>query len=77
MKDPIAPDRIYGWLDSQLSIARHYGGMTFRGHHYVIAYAEEGQPLVRWDVFQREAKERAANRKAEREAAKQAQGNLL
>ena len=52
------PERIYGWLDSQLSIARHYGGMTYQGHDYQIAYSEEGQPLVRVDVLKREVKER-------------------
>lgn len=49
-----APDRIFHWLDSQLSIARHYGGCTFNGASYVIAYGEEGQPLVRVDVLKRE-----------------------
>ena len=44
------PERIYNWLDSQLSIARHYGGCKFNGADYVIAYDEEGQPLVRKDV---------------------------
>lgn len=52
-----APERIYNWLDSQLSIARHYGGCTFNGADYVIAYDEEGHPLVRKDVkFPRKAK---------------------
>ncbi len=26
-----APERIYGWLDTQLSIARHYGGCKYNG----------------------------------------------
>lgn len=42
-----APPRIYHWQQSQLSIARHYGGITYNGHSYVIAENEEGQPLVR------------------------------
>ena len=51
------PERIYNWLDSQLSIARHYGGCKYNGADYVIAYDEEGQPLVREDVkFPRKAK---------------------
>ena len=48
-----APERIYHWLDSQLSIARHYGGCNFNGADYVIAYNEEGQPLVRTDLLKK------------------------
>ena len=59
-----APERIYYWLDSQLSIARFYGGIHFRGARYVIALNEPGQPLVRRDVLAREAKERKAEDKA-------------
>ena len=57
------PERIYNWLDSQLSIARHYGGCKFNGADYVIAYNEEGQPLVRADLL-REAK-RSEKKKAQ------------
>lgn len=39
------PHRIYGWPDSQLSIARHYGGCEINGKRYVIRYDLEGQPL--------------------------------
>ena len=49
------PERIYGWLDSQLSLARHYGGLKYQGHDYQIDYAAKGQPLVRMDVIKREA----------------------
>ncbi len=59
-----APERIYYWLDSQLSIARFYGGIHFRGARYVIAFNEPGQPLVRKDVLAREAKERKAEDRA-------------
>ena len=47
---PNTPERIYGWQGSQLSIARHYGGISYNGAFYVIAYDEERQPLVRQDV---------------------------
>lgn len=47
------PERIYNWLNSQLSIARHYGGCRFNGAEYVIAYAEEGQPLLRTDLLKK------------------------
>lgn len=63
---PSAPERIYHWLDGQLSIARFYGGITFQGVGYLIAFNEPGQPLVRQDVLAREAKERKAADKAEK-----------
>ena len=44
-----APERIYGWLDSQLSIARHYGGITYNGCEYLIDYSDPHEPLVRQD----------------------------
>jgi len=54
------PKRIYGWQNSQLSIARHYGGISFNGAQYLIAPNEEGQPLVRIDYWR---KEKAARKK--------------
>ena len=60
------PERIYGWMNSHLSIARFFGGCEVNGIGYTIAPNEEGQPLVRWDVFKREAKERRAAAKATR-----------
>ena len=50
------PKRIYHWLDSQLSIARFAGSITINGVTYVVAPNEEGQPLVRQDVLDAEAK---------------------
>ena len=71
------PERIHGWQDSRLSIARFDGGITYQGHTYTIAVAEKGAPLVRADVLAREAKERrAANKAAKAQAAKQ-QGQLI
>lgn len=75
------PERIYGWLQSQLSIARFYGGIQYMGRQYFISVMEEGTPLVRGDVLQREAREKAdrlkVTRKADKLAAQQAQGDLL
>ena len=66
------PERIHGWQDSQLSIARFYGAITYQGHTYTIAVAEKGAPLVRDDVLVREAKARkAADKAAQAQAAKQ------
>ena len=65
---PEPPERIYGWLDSQLSVARHYGGLKYQGVYYQIDYLSVGEPLVRVDVLAREAKarkERAAHLNAE------------
>lgn len=55
-----APEKIYGWMDSQLSIARFYGGMTFRGHSYVIDKNDPDHPLVRLDVSKTEKKQKPA-----------------
>jgi len=57
--NPTAPARIWGWRDSQLSIARHYGGCNHNGQRYVVDEATEGQPLVRLDVIGRENKAKA------------------
>lgn len=51
-----APERIYGWLDSQLSIARFYGGCTYQGQSYLIDVKGEGQPLVKESVLIAELK---------------------
>lgn len=67
-----APERIYHWQHSQLSIARFYGGCNVHGAHYKIAVNEAGTPLVRADVLLREAKAQRAAATAERRAAKQA-----
>lgn len=75
-----APERIYNWQHNQMSIARHYGGLTYQGHIYTIAPQEQGQPLVRADVIKREAKEAIAKRKADKQAAQSkqsTQGALL
>ena len=45
------PERIYNWLDSQLSIARFAGSITINGVAYIVATHEEGQPPVRQDVL--------------------------
>ena len=50
------PERIYNWLDGQLSIARFAGSITINGVTYIVATHEEGQPLVRQDVLVAEAK---------------------
>ena len=52
------PERIYNWLDGQLSIARFAGSISINGVTYVVAPNEEGQPLVRQDVLVSEAKEK-------------------
>jgi hypothetical protein len=79
--NPGPPERIYGWLDSQFSIARHYGGMVYQGARYVIDQKTAGAPLVRADVLVRDRlDEKKAKCKAwhdARVAAKLAQEPLL
>lgn len=76
-----APEKIYNWLDSQLSIARHYGGMNYNGHEYQIDYLDPDQPLVRVDIFKAEVKaKKEAVKTAKREQAekqKQTQAALI
>ena len=72
-----APERIHNWQDSQLSIARFYGGLHFRGASYVIAFNEPGQPLVRKDVLEREAKAARAVDKAEKARNEKLQERLI
>jgi hypothetical protein len=55
-----APEKIYGWLDTQMSIARHYGGLMYLNHSYVIDFNDPDQPLVRQDIFQAEKKAKKA-----------------
>ena len=43
---PEPQEKIYGWLNTQLSIARYYGGISLKGHSYVIDYSDPQQPLV-------------------------------
>ena len=58
------PERIYHWLNSQLSIARFSGSISINGVTYVVATHEEGQPLVRQDVLAAETK---AKKKGEKQ----------
>jgi hypothetical protein len=53
---PPAPEKIYGWLDTQLSVARHYGGMRYQGHDYRIDFNDAERPLVRIDIWRKELK---------------------
>lgn len=38
MTKQVAPERIYNWLNTQLSIARFYGGCTYNVASYAIAF---------------------------------------
>jgi len=76
-KPAMPPERIYNWLDTQLSIARHYGGIDYQGHRYVIALNEPDMPLVRADVLEREAREAAAKLKADAADFAARQGGLF
>ena len=51
-----APEKIYGWMDSQLSIARFYGGIYIYGHYYLIDMIDPEHPLVRQDLIKKKLK---------------------
>ncbi len=50
------PDKILNVSQSQLSIARHYGGINFNGKYYIYNPVEDS--LTREDVFKKERKEK-------------------
>ncbi len=77
MFSSIPPERIYGWMQSQLSIARFYGGCTYQGHTYNIDMADPAHPLVRQDVLMREAKEHKRKQAQAECEAKRSQKSLL
>lgn len=60
------PERYYHVSQTQMSIARHFGGMTVNGRKYV--YDPTTDTLVRDDIVKREAK-------AKRKAKKDPEGN--
>lgn len=59
-----APEKIYGWMDTQLSVARHYGGCTYQGHAYKVDYNDIDQPLVRSDILLQEKAEKKQKNKS-------------
>ena len=60
MSSTKAPEKIYGWLNTQLSIARYYGGCNYNGHSYLIDMQDPEEPLVRKDVLNAQLKARKA-----------------
>ena len=59
-----APEKIFNWRDTQLSVARHYGGCKFHGASYLIDFADPLHPLVRQDVLEAENKAAKAAKEA-------------
>jgi hypothetical protein len=77
---PEAPALAYSNVsDTQLSLARHYGGATVNGASYF--YCADTDELIRHDVFRWIERQRSdaviAQRQAEEAAARAAQGSLL
>jgi len=72
-----APEKIYGWMDSQLSIARFYGGINFQGHYYAIDMADPDHPLVRQDAIKKAKKKTKKVERTEKDKALLAQLGLL
>lgn len=71
-----APEKIYGWLDTQLSLARHYGGCKFQGESYLIDESDPDKPLVRQDVLLTESKAKKQLAKEKRKQEKAKQGDI-
>jgi len=68
------PERYYRVSETQLSIARHYGGIRFNETYYV--YDPTTDTLISEDVVKRERKAARTKQKAEKAQAKQAQEGL-
>ena len=63
-----APEEIHGISNSQLSVARHFGGCRYAGASY--HYDAIRDALVRMDIWLARIKEDSAAGKAAREAEK-------
>lgn len=76
-----APEKIYNWIETQLSIARFYGGCKYGGHTYTIDMNDPAYPLVRADVLLAEKRQavqdKTTRRKDESARAAMAQGELI
>lgn len=70
MIDPKEIERIGPnyWRNSQLSVAKYYGGIYIGGHRYTLDPLTD--ELVRGDVYRREQRERQEADKQAKEAAK-------
>ena len=71
------PERIHGWLNTQMSVARYSGGVSYMGHSYYVAPTEPGAPLVREDVLKHEARAEKEAKRMAKIAKAGAQGALL
>lgn len=60
-----APEEIHNVSNSQLSVARHFGGCRYAGASY--HYDASGDVLVRMDIWLAKIKEESAAGKAARE----------
>ena len=69
-----SPEEIHNVRNSQLSIARVYGGITYNGHHY--HYDASRDALIRQDIWLARMKSAHADGKAAR-AAEKAKGLAL
>lgn len=68
------PEEIHNVSRSMFSVARHYGGITYKGAHYT--YDSVRDVLVRDDVIRAGIKARKLAAKAEREKPVELQGNF-
>jgi hypothetical protein len=72
-----APKKIYYWMDTHLSIARHYGGCDYNGHRYIIDNEAIGIPLVREDIYKRECAEKKLDKKRRNDKSAASQTSFL
>ena len=63
---PYTPEEIHGVSQSQFSIARHYGGITFNGASYV--YDPTNDSLIRADILKARNKQAKIEQKPKRDS---------
>ena len=69
-----APPKLYRISQTQLSIARHYGGCIFQGNNYV--YNTKDDTLTREDIWKEEHKKKKEVKKAKKLLSKRKQNDL-
>lgn len=69
------PEEIHGVSQTQLSVARYYGGCRLNGAEYVYDYSRD--VLIRADVLKRRQAEEKKAKQQRKKVAKEKQGELF
>lgn len=61
LKNPNSPPKFYRITETQMSIARHYGGIIYNGRNYF--YNPKDDTLTREDIWKKEIAESCKKKK--------------